>query len=35
LTGIALPAGTELVGRFSGFTLTSGAVRAYNAAKLA
>jgi hypothetical protein len=35
LTGIALPAGTELLGRFSGFTLTSGAVRAYKAAKLA
>lgn len=32
LAGVTLPAGTVLVGSFSGFTLTSGAVRAYNAA---
>lgn len=34
LTGTALPAGTKLYGRFSAFTLTSGIVRAYNAAPL-
>lgn len=34
ITGIALAAGTRLYGRFSAFTLTSGAVRAYKAAPL-
>lgn len=29
ITGVALPAGTVLRGRFTAFTLTSGAVRAY------
>lgn len=29
ITGITLPAGTSLRGKFTGFTLTSGAVRAY------
>ncbi len=32
LTGITFPAGTVLYGKFSGFTLTSGAVRAYKSA---
>lgn len=30
LAGVTLPAGTILYGQFSAFTLTSGAVRAYN-----
>lgn len=30
ITGLTLPAGTLLFGRFTAFTLTSGAVRAYN-----
>jgi hypothetical protein len=34
LTGVALPAGTVLRGRFTAFTLTSGAVRAYKAASV-
>lgn len=34
ITGLAIPAGTSLFGRFSAFTLTSGAVRAYKAAPL-
>lgn len=29
LVGVTLPAGTTLYGRFTAFTLTSGAVRAY------
>jgi hypothetical protein len=32
-TGITIPAGLTLYGRFTGFTLTSGAVRAYKAAQ--
>lgn len=34
LTGFAIPAGTELQGKFTAFTLTSGAVRAYKSALL-
>lgn len=34
LTGFAIPAGTELQGKFTAFTLTSGAVRAYKSARL-
>ena len=34
LTGIALPAGTTLYGKFTAFTLTSGAVRAYKSLPL-
>lgn len=30
LTGVAVPAGVTLYGDFTGFQLTSGAVRAYN-----
>lgn len=35
LTGITLPAGTDLRGKFTGFTLSSGAVRAYRSASRA
>lgn len=35
LTGITLPARTELRGKFTGFTLSSGAVRAYRSASRA
>lgn len=31
MTGFAIPAGTTLRGRFTAFTLTSGAVRAHKA----
>lgn len=31
MTGFAIPAGTILYGRFTAFTLTSGAVRAHKA----
>lgn len=34
LTGFAIPAGTTLLGKFTAFTLTSGAVRAYNSSPL-
>ena len=34
MTGFAIPAGTVLRGRFSAFTLTSGAVRAHKAGSL-
>lgn len=34
LTGLALPAGTQLRGTFTAFTLTSGAVRAYKSPPL-
>ena len=34
ITGIAFPAGTQLRGRFSAFTLTSGEVCAYKSAPL-
>ncbi|MEI6674446.1 MAG: hypothetical protein WCO57_04630 [Verrucomicrobiota bacterium] len=33
LVGVTLPAGTLLEGRFSAFTLTSGAVRAYRSVR--
>lgn len=32
ITGIAIPAGVSLKGKFTAFTLTSGAVCAYNSA---
>ena len=34
ITGLALPAGTVLRGKFSAVTLTSGAVALYKAARL-
>lgn len=34
ITSITIPAGITLFGKFSAFTLTSGAVKAYNSAPL-
>lgn len=34
ITGIALPAGTQLRGKFTAITLTSGAIAAYKSVKI-